>query len=338
MSSSSSSSSRRKKASKRALHPVDKYVELLAPSTSRMRVAVEIPLADVFKIYRGTSAYGPCLFYHHEATGRWMVICRDTITRRRRFKPVLTDSAAEDPLMCPLIRGALGDPPVLPSRVSPFVQAREWLTATNMHIDTAQRNRQGKRTGFLTEHVERRWRKAAAVADNGDYMWAVWYPCPEVRQEIHEQFPSELYDLTMSFVGDEFELPATGFTGFYKPKLVLEEQGRYIRCARNTKFWARRADGPAHFWREPESGLLDFELLNGLESTQEIKADTDDDDDLCSLDLMAEEEEEPEEVQNTPAADELPSLTAAVALSDEDEFYSLCLCGEDPANCNCPDR
>lgn len=91
---------------------------------------------------------------------------------------------------------------------------------------------------------------------DGDIVWAVWQTASDVRKQIRERLPTVLVDIILSMAG---ELPQAGFTGFFKPNLILDDGGKFVCCQNNRSFWARRIEGPTHYW---ETGDKDFGYIH----------------------------------------------------------------------------
>ena len=97
---------------RKRLPDVDSYLEAIAPTGKRARVTYDINVRSLFRVYRGTSFAGPCVFYHHPGTDTWVLICRNR-HRANRLKPILTYAIAANPLVCSSVRNLLDNPSLI---------------------------------------------------------------------------------------------------------------------------------------------------------------------------------------------------------------------------------
>lgn len=249
-----------KKTGKR-LPPTDTFLDIVAPLAKQVRITYEVPVRRVFQVYRGTSSYGPCVFYHHPRTDTWVALFRNQ-QRRSRLLPILTTTTSNHPLVCTTIRNLLGNPMKLNDNVvsrSPDQDHEDWKLRDLWHVFLP---------GFIRAHGQGNgsWRDVfrgiqkapnartrpwfgglQQVCNDGDIVWAVWRPSGALRQQIRDRFSEEIVDHILSYVGD---MPQAGFTGFYQINLRLEDGGKYVRCQNNSSFWAKRLEGPVHYCEE----------------------------------------------------------------------------------------
>jgi hypothetical protein len=266
------------------LPETDTFLDVVAPLAKQVRITYEIPVRRLFQVYRGTSSYGPCVFYHHPGTDTWIVLCRNQ-QRRQRLLTILTNTTAKHPLVCSTIRNILGNPMPIGDKPIPMLRDQDELALRDLWnvflpgFCMAGVQSQGSwRDVFQAMHKSPsaqtlyKFAPLQQVCNDGDIVWAVWRPSGDLRKEIRHRFSEEIVDNILSYVGD---LPQAGFTGFYKIKLLLEDGGKFVRCQNNTSFWVKRLEGPTHYWEEEN----DLYFRPPTPPTQIQPDDSDDDDD-----------------------------------------------------------
>jgi hypothetical protein len=235
------------------------FLDSVAPLGKKIRVTYEAPVESLFKVYRGNSSQGPCLFYHHVATDTWILLCRNQHRRKRRLLPILTEEMSRHPLVCSTIRNVLGNPMVLPAFKASSSASEDKSIQENTWDCMIPGFSKAMKKLHDSASFFQKWayndlqcvgQDVRQLCDDGDLIWAVWYPRGDLRQKVREQLPYDIAEKIFSMVGEPGDLSHTGFTGFFKIDLILECGGTLLRCRRNSNFWARRIEGPTHYWEE----------------------------------------------------------------------------------------
>ena len=250
---------------RKRLPDTDVFLDSIAPLGKVMRITFDISVHRVFNTYRGVSAHGPCLFYHHPGTDTWVVLCRNQ-ARRVRLPPVLTQETARNPLVCSTVRNLLGSPSIMviprgirsgdaptliSTRIPGFSSTGAAMSTPWMDLFRAmQRPRPDIR-------LRATFAGMSPVCGDGDLVWAVWRPSGALREQVRTRFSEEIAEKILDMVGP---LPQAGFTGFYLTDLLIEDNGMTVRCLNNPEFWAKRLEGPTHYWEEDDA-LLRFRPL-----------------------------------------------------------------------------
>lgn len=271
----------RKSVEKRKRLPeTDVFLDSIAPLAKLVRVTYELPVKRLFQVYRGTSAYGPCVFYHHRRTDTWIVLCRNQ-TRTKRLLPILTSKTAQNPLVCSTVRNLLGNPAVIPSdEKADYEASKTWdvflpgFQRAGGHCSGPWRELFRTMGTDYNKEASIKFSPIQSALNDGDIIWATWRPSSTLRQAVRERFPEDVANHILSMAGD---LPQTGFTGFFKSKLILEDGGKVVRCRNNTHFWVKRLEGPTHYWEEEQNYDFHFPI-----ESQETQVQPEDDDDDAS--------------------------------------------------------
>lgn len=240
---------------RKRLPDVDSYLEAIAPTGKRTRISYDVSVRSLFRVYRGTSFAGPCVFYHHPSTDTWVLVCRNRNRRINRLKPILTHATAAEPLVCSSVRNLLDNPtPVY----IPANHASPHFVVLNMLIpdfENVGSNLHSSWNNILFAMQRERPDHTAAAkympleptCSDGDLVWAVWQTASELRRLVRTRLPEGPAEKIFEMVGD---MPCAGFTGFYATRLLIEDGGKFIKCRNNPCFWAKRMEGPVHYWEE----------------------------------------------------------------------------------------